>query len=219
MMLALLAIAPIWFTPVAGTPDYKVLPHLLPGYYDTLDEAGIAGIEQSYVRSQFYEFGGVIVKTTNGKYRISVPETDYAGDSVQISARFHMDYAGYFTVADYHTHTCLPYSHFPAAFSDADVRINTHDGSIGYMGNLCTGDVLRFVPGVTPENKCFPGDEEPDGDFNWDTLDIIVFAGAPPKLERFCGSYGEHVGKIELTYTPVMVERPGPQALKRGVLK
>lgn len=218
MMLALLAVAPIWFTPVAGTPDYKVLPHLLPEYYDTLDEAAIAGIEQAYARSQFYEFGGVIVKTTNGKYRISVPETDYSGDSVQITARFHLDYAGYFAVADYHTHPCLPYSHYVSALSDADVRINTYDASVGYMGNLCTGDVVRFVPGVTPEDKCFP-DYDPsadDTDPNWDLKLVIIDETKP---EKFCGSYGEHVGKIELTYTPAQVERPGPQALKRGVLK
>lgn len=179
-----------------------VSPEMYPEYYDTLEQAAVAAIQHSYDKSQFYEYGGVILQTTNGKYRVGVPDTDYGGDSVGISMP-RVDYAGYNVVADYHTHPCMPYSHWPRYFSDSDVGSNTDRGITGFMGDLCSGVVRRFVPAVTPEDKCWMEDSLEIADGN-------PFA--------HCGSSGTDVGKIAITRSPVIVERPGPEALKRGML-
>lgn len=194
-MLGLLLSWTLWF----AHPEDQVRPHLYPEYYDTLNEAGVAAIHHAYDHSQFYEYGGLILQTTNGKYRVSVPETDYRGGSVFIDNERN-DFAGYSIVADFHTHPCMPYSHYIFVFSDADVNSNVNRGLVGYMGELCGGVVRRFVPGVTKENRCWLDD-------------------APIGTYPHCGSTGEIVGQIDITRKPVVVERPGPQALKRGWLK
>lgn len=181
----------------ASAADSAVSPQLYPEYYDTLDQAGVAAIQHAYDHSQFYEYGGMILQTTNGKFRVEVPGTDYRGDGVFIDSNTN-DYPGYFIVASYHTHPCLPYSHYPHIFSDGDVGTDTNSGFIGYLGDLCSGAVLRFVPGVTKEDRCFGPFEE---------IGLL-----------HCGSTGLKIGQIKLTRRPIQVETPGPKALKRGKL-
>ncbi len=179
-----------------------VSPEMYPEYYDTLEQAAVAAIQHAYDKSQFYEYGGVILQTTNGKYRVGVPDTDYAGDAVGIGMP-RVDYAGYFVVADYHTHPCMPYSHWTRYVSDSDVGSNTENAITGFMGDLCSGVVRRFVPAVTPEDKC------------WED-DLLEMKDGNPFAH--CGSSGDDVGSIKITRKPVIVEIPGPEALKRGML-
>lgn len=195
MLTALLVTWTLWF----AHPEDPVRPHLYPEYYDTMDEAGVAAIRHAYDHSQFYEYGGLILRTTNGKYRVSVPETDYRGASVFID-NDRNDYAGYSIVADYHTHPCNPYSHYIFVFSDSDVNSDTKRGITGYMGELCTGGVRRFVPAVTKEDRCWADD-------------------APLGPYPHCGATGDLVGSIKITRKPVVLERPGPIGLARGWLK
>jgi hypothetical protein len=184
------------------TARANVSPEMYPEYYDTLEQAGVAAIQHAYDKSQFYEYGGVILQTTNGKYRVGVPETDYNGEGVGISTP-HVDFAGYNVVADYHTHPCMPYSHWPRYFSDSDVGSNTDSGITGFMGDMCSGVVRRFIPAVTKEDKCW-------------TDDLLEMQDGNPFAH--CGSSGDDVGSIKLTRQPVIVEIPGPEALKRGML-
>jgi hypothetical protein len=183
--------------------DNSVSPDLDPAYYDTELQAATAGLQMAYDRSNAYEYAGVILRTTNGKFRVSRPDTDYRGDAVQID--FDNDYAGYEVVADYHTHPCLPYSHWPAVFSDRDANSNDFDATVGYMGDLCSGVIRRYVPGVTPR------------DMSWSNSPLAEAIAAKEGID-LRGSHGEAVGQITLNpKLPVLQEIPGPKTKARGL--
>lgn len=177
--------------------DDTVSPDLTPDYYDTELQAATAALQLSYDRSNAYEYGGIILRTTNGKYRFSSPETDYRGDGINID--YTNDFAGYTVVADYHTHPCLPYSHWPNVFSNGDVNSNSKQGLTAYMGDLCSGVVRQFTPGIDKLDIC------------WKPSAIEAAMGI-----NVCGSRGREVGKITL-YGPVLQETPGPETRARGM--
>ena len=181
--------------------EAEVDPDLTPDYYDTMTEAAIAGIQLSYDRSNAYEYGGIILKTTNGKFRVSLPETSYRGDGVHIE--YNNDFAGYDIVADYHTHPCLPYSHWPAMFSDADANSNEYREIVGYMGDLCSGVIREYDPGVTVRDMCWKHDG-------------VIVALAALEHVNLCGAHGAEVGSIKITKQPVVQEIPGPITKARG---
>jgi hypothetical protein len=186
-MLAFLAAVTLWWDPSLGDP--ALLPHLYPEHYAALDEAAVVAIQHAYDHSQFYEYGGVILQMADGSYQVGVPGTNYRGGGVHIDDTTD-GWPGTFIVADYHTHPCMPYTHFVGVFSDQDVGSNDRTSLIGYMGDLCSGVVRRYVPGVTPKNYSFD-----DGTY---------------------GSKGERVGAISITRKPVVVEIIDPMTLKRG---
>lgn len=195
LVLALLAVG-------SASADDTVMPDLTPTYYDTLLEAAMAGVQMAYDRSNAYEYGGAIFRTTNGRYRVAYPDTDYRGDGVGIT--YDNDYAGYELAGDYHSHPCLPYSHWPNVFSDSDVNSSTRNGVPGFMADLCSGVVREFVPGVTPL------------DMSWehDPLEVALARAAGVNL---LGSHGVPVGRIKVTKLPVMQEIPGPITKARGM--
>jgi len=193
----------LMLTATAVRADDDVSPDLKPEYYDTMLQAAVAGLQLSYDRSNAYEYGGVIVSTTNGKFRISDPETSYRGDGVQID--YDNDYAGYQVVATYHTHPCLPYSHWPAVFSDGDANSDTQVGTVGYMADLCSGVVRQFIPGVTPR------------DMHWNVGPAAEQIAATLGVD-LSGAHGEAVGDIVLNpKLPVLQEIPGPKTKARGL--
>lgn len=113
----------------------------LPGY-DTMDEAGMAAIERAYRCSHYYECGGVIAqRESDGKYVVGPAVSSYGGDHVRVT---HGSPSGTTVVADYHTHPCLPDSHFVSYFSPDDVAETTTLHITGYMGDLCSGDVHKY---------------------------------------------------------------------------
>jgi len=190
-------IAALILLATAARADDEVFPDLRPEYYDTEVEAATAGLQLSYDRSNAYEYGGIILHTTNGKFRISNPETDYRGDGVVIEDR--NDIPGYSVVGDFHTHPCLPYSHFPGVFSDRDVYMNDTEARVGFMLDMCSGIIRRYVPGVTPHDKC------------WAITIEEAILGADG-----CGSYGVEVSRVKITKLPIMQEIPGPKTKARG---
>lgn len=133
--------------PPAASPQVPSLLDQLPAY-DTLEEAGVRAIERAYRCSHYYECSGVIVqRDSDGKFVVGPVRSDYSGDSVGISTRVP---PGGKLVADFHTHPCLPVSHDIAVFSPNDVASQTKLGIVGFMGELCTGKVHRFIPGKSP---------------------------------------------------------------------
>jgi len=112
--------------------------------FDTLQEAGVYGIVRSYLCSPYYECGGIIIRRLgDGKYVVGPVHTDYSGDSLE---QDHHVPPGYVLVADFHTHPCLPQSHSVSYFSPQDISGNLAEHTIGFMGDLCSGDVHEFDP-------------------------------------------------------------------------
>ncbi len=204
--LALLALA------LAGA-DYPVSPDLRPDYFDTIQEAAIAGVALSYQRSNAYEFAGTIYRTPSGKFRISDPDTDYSGDSVELD--FKNDYDTYKLAGWYHTHPCLPYSHWVNAFSDNDTNTSLRRDVPGYMGDLCSGAVRQFVPKVDALDICWDTDNR-----ILDALTALLntFQLVPTlPAKNDCGSHGTIVGQIKIDRLPVMQETPGPITKAKGM--
>lgn len=162
-------------------------------YYDTVDQAAIAALTMSAGKSELYEYGGLILRTANGRFRFTEPRTMYRGDSVYVGSTTDVDYPGYYVVADYHTHPCLPYTHFAGVFSDADVEGNRRTNTIGYLATLCYGRVLRYVPWVT-------------------AADFVFF----PEHPNAIGSRGEEIARIDLGHPPMAIEDPTPGGMLRG---
>lgn len=163
-------------------PEQPETTHVAPVYvdvYPTLEAAGVAGIQHAYDFSNSWEYGGVILLTHDGKFLISVPNTDWSGDSVRINDEKDA-FPGLKIVGDYHTHPCLPFTHYPEYFSPPDVQSDFYSFRVGIMGDFCTGNVHEFTPGVDP-----PGDH-------------------PVKHGKV--TTGRVVGKITLTKLPIILE-------------
>lgn len=171
-------------------------PELMPTIYPSEQEAAIAALKQSYEWSNQYEYGGTILRTSTGDFVISRPETNFRGDSVHINFNAA---DGYTVVGSYHTHACLPYSHWPNVFSDADVLFTDRHAVRGYMADLCSGVIRVYDPNIDLHNRCWFNENDPD---------------EPPS----CGSYGREISKFPITRQPVMQEIPGPITRARGIL-
>jgi hypothetical protein len=124
----------------------QVQPKLDPEKFETFNAAATYAIAKAYETSDVYETSGVVVMSLEHKYQVTEPVTDNSGDSVRIPA-FHRP--GYEIVADYHTHPCLPYTHFVKWFSPEDIE-ETQGKVTAIMGNLCTGEVNSWTFKVDP---------------------------------------------------------------------
>jgi hypothetical protein len=122
----------------------KSVPELIVGQFDTIQEAGVYALQNAYNQSNAYEYGGIILETSEHKFLISAPTTKYSGDSTEIDhTNTHFKT---WIVADYHTHPCLPYTHITSLFSEPDLASNMYLNIIGFIGDLCTGKVHEFDP-------------------------------------------------------------------------
>jgi hypothetical protein len=192
MMLLVAVTATAWDT---------INPALLPTSYGSLDEAGVAAVQASYDYSNFYEYGGTILEDREHRFHVSIPDTDFSGDHVFID--FDNDWGDqYKTVADYHTHPCLPFSHAPGVFSSNDADSNDHRGLPGYLGDLCSGRVLRYLPGVTKRDVEFQKMQRVPPTFEFELATVF-------------GATGEQVGEIVIYRQPVIMERAPDVALIR----
>jgi len=156
--------------------------------YDTLDQAAIEAVQDSYARSNHYEFGGVLVfnKKTH-KYYYQIPSTDLSIDSVSVNHDVKFTDPDLIVVSEFHTHTCFPYTHYPTGFSPNDVFNYMVLGEVGYMGNFCNGIVQKW----DPTDLRFL--EELDG-------------AGPYGVDRQTVYWGDPVGKIRLNKTPDIQE-------------
>jgi hypothetical protein len=150
----------------SAPPAPAIAPVLLPMQlsvealtgYDTLEEAGVHGIERAYQCSHSYECSGAItLRPSDGKYVVGPVRSDYSGDSVQVNHNVPM---GWKLVADFHTHPCNAESHDVGYYSPQDMAEVTAVGITGFMGDLCTGEVHEFTPGKDKPNDVYLEDQE-----------------------------------------------------------
>jgi hypothetical protein len=124
---------------------------LQPTTFETMNEAAVKAMEYSYHVSHYYEVGGVITKLPNGKFAMGAPITDFSGDSIAEIDFDPLDYHGEI-VASYHTHPCNSHTHVPSMFSPEDMHSDRSHHTVGYVANLCTGDVMRHDPSTDHPN-------------------------------------------------------------------
>lgn len=127
----------------------QVHPIVAPPKYDTLEQAAIAGLKAIAAKptALYYEWGGHIVKTKDGKFSALASNTTYEGDHVEIDGDdFGLNGE---LVAGYHTHPCLP-AHDVQYFSPEDLIEPIFFHLTVFMGDFCTGNVHEFIPGDNP---------------------------------------------------------------------
>jgi hypothetical protein len=125
-------------TPAPSSDD--VAHSTQPGY-PTIEEAAIEGLKAIALKptANWYEWGGEIIKTTNG-YVALPPNTSFAAQHV------HIDDQPGNVVGSYHTHVCnARFAHH--LFSPADLSEPIFFHRPIFMGDLCTGLVHQFKPG------------------------------------------------------------------------
>lgn len=129
--------------------------HATVAGYRTIEEAALDGLQKIALKptANFYEWGGAIVKTTNGYVALS-PRTDYAAQHVHID-----DEAGD-VVGSYHTHVChKSFTH--EFFSPADMSDPIFFHRTIFMGDFCTGLAHVFKPGDKPDVERSGGADSP----------------------------------------------------------
>lgn len=95
--------------------------------------------------SHYYECSTFIAKDSHGQFAVGPARTDYKGDGVRISANVPEDWN---IVATVHTHPCIA-NHFPGLFSPDDMIGSITSRTIGFMVNMCTGNIQMFTPGIS----------------------------------------------------------------------
>lgn len=153
--------------------------------FDSLNQAAIAAVQESYKLSNHFEFGGLLVYSTETlKYYYTTPHTNLSIDSVYVDHDIVFPKHPEMTiVSEYHTHPCFPYTHVPTLFSPNDVHNYLAYDQVGYMGNFCTGAVQVWDP---------------------HDLDFLMELDGPDKfwgVDQNSAYEGEEVGKISLNKT------------------
>lgn len=172
--------------------DLAVYPNLAPDSFDTVREAAVYAGALSYQASDAYEYGGMILKDTKGKYWVTIPYTIESDDSTLINHITHME--GFESVAEFHTHPCLPYTHLPDYFSDPDIASILYWNDVGYITNFCNGHVYEFDGKVDKPGNAYA-----------------------PELHRKL-TKGRQVGTIALTKAPIEKESPPPKPTYGGYI-
>lgn len=96
------------------------------------------------------EYGGLIYQSIKDhSYAITVPITNNKLGGLQVPLWVRIE--GYKFVADYHTHVCDAH-YYPQYFSPSDVAGNKHIHDIGFMADLCNGNVHEFNPAKDVSN-------------------------------------------------------------------
>jgi hypothetical protein len=166
----------------------KLDPPLDPEVFETFDSAAVYAIAKSYELTNAYESAGVIVVRNDMKFQVTVPRTESSGDSTSIP---DFERKGFVVIADYHTHPCLPYTHWVRWFSGEDIEVAEggplEPAVIAIMGDLCTGNVNEWAFGV-----------DPVGDVMKHNLD-----NSPVLLTK-----GHVIGHVEMNKLPVYQEGP-----------
>jgi hypothetical protein len=117
--------------------------------FTSLDKAAMYGAARLELCSHYYECSATIVIDSRGRYAVSPLHTDYASDHVQVIRSGPSDWE---VAADLHSHPCLPH-HATAVFSPEDMSYAITKRTTAYMVDMCTGNVHKFVPGVTKQDE------------------------------------------------------------------
>jgi hypothetical protein len=169
----------------ANAPDNPV------HYFDSVNDAAAAAFMVTYRdHPHYYEYGGVIIQTPNGKFVASEPDSLYHADNTDIDTDIETYEIPGKIVADYHTHPCVEGYH-TGEFSPDDLHGARSTGLPGYMLDECTGDIHLWSPGdgIEPAELKIKGDPK-------------IIAALPPELiKRFTGpqlAIGKIVGHVEV---------------------
>ncbi len=157
--------------------DEKPAPENETKVFPTADEAALYVVGKIYEHNHYYEYGGVIAKTSEG-YIISQPKTQRHGTDVE----FDEDPEAYDfpIIATYHVHPCLE-DVFPSVFSPQDLAGARTAKTPAYVLDECTGELHYWAPG--------------DGYLNMD--EMLKLGVSPQALMRGVQlSPGKIVGKI-----------------------
>lgn len=93
-----------------------------------------------------YEYSGIIVRRPNGTYAWSAyPHSDWSVDSVRLDPQ-DMLLPGDTLAGVYHSHPCMPESHYSGLLSKPDVLMAYVYGVPMFMVDMCTGDVHAYDP-------------------------------------------------------------------------
>jgi hypothetical protein len=135
---------PSTFIATLGNADKSVIPG-----FDTIEEAATDGLKSiaAHPNSRYYEWGGIIVKTSTGKFLALPPNTSYEGSHVHIS---DYELPPGAVVGWYHTHPCLA-EFLVEYFSPADLIEPIFFHRASFIGDFCTGKVHEFKPGDKPD--------------------------------------------------------------------
>lgn len=162
--------------------EKQILTKLHTGKFDSLVEAATAAEKVAYDSGYDVEWGGIILKTPEGKYRFALPNSDHKPDGVAIN--WFYPPKGFVIAGEYHTHPCLPYSHVPEAFSIPDAASALYTQLPTFIANLCLGEVREFDPSIdSPDNVTI----------NW-------------QGHTFKVTSGRSVGHFSLTKLPIILE-------------
>jgi hypothetical protein len=141
-------------------PDVQALMNALQGptpesteswlTFSDLHEAAVVNAQRLEECSRYYECDGLIVVKPNGKYALAPLRTDFQSDHTRPDTRSVP--LGWVIAADEHSHPCLP-DYVTSVFSPTDMIGYLISDQIGFMVDLCTGDVHEFLPGKTKVNE------------------------------------------------------------------
>ena len=161
--------------------------------FTTIDEAAISGLKHAAaICNPRYECGGVVRAVPGGFEPTGL---------ISSKRPFGVDLAEFYgpdVVADFHTHICSVHNKpFADFFSTSDAIVNQQLHTVGYMLNLCDGNIHRYDPSQDDRD-----DEEVDfrsgrviyltighivGWVHDDSATSLPRVGAPPYILKAAG--------------------------------
>lgn len=114
--------------------------------FNKMDDAGMYAAARLERCSHYYECSGFIVVDPKGKFAVSPVRTDYESDNVRVED--DMAPSDWKVVADFHSHPCIKH-HYTGLFSREDMIGALSSRHTAYMVDMCTGDVHKFIPGLS----------------------------------------------------------------------
>jgi hypothetical protein len=150
---------PLKLVPLTGDPTAQTVktpeeenPKLHT--FDTLREAVLYDATRLEDCSHVYECAGLIARAANGKYVTGPVWSSNFSDHVEMHDKVPY---GWTLAANIHSHPCVP-AHWTGLFSPADMIGALISRTVGYMVDLCSGDVHEFIPGVTKVDEVLVDD-------------------------------------------------------------
>lgn len=122
--------------------------------FDTLHEAAIYDAARLEECSHVYECAGLIARAANGKFVAGPVWSSNFSDHVVMHNKVPY---GWTLIATVHSHPCLQ-DHWTGLFSPEDMLGSLVSRTVGFMVDLCTGDVHEFLPGITRVDQTLVGD-------------------------------------------------------------
>lgn len=127
--------------------------------FESANEAAVYALKSAYDKHpHYYEYGGIIVRTPNGKFGASRPMTEGHASDTEINEDNEAYEGSYPIVGDYHTHPCIN-GFVPGVFSPTDLKSARSYRLSTYILDECTGDVHYWEPGMPYDNTSLEPEE------------------------------------------------------------